>query len=244
MRRSYQSSVRMGALNLLVLIIALSLVVLSVLALVSANSAKSFTAKQEIAAAEYYTQEIAGQSFVSSVDDAWSTSDELTQNAIDGILSTALSRVNAMSDGIDISGTAELIEGIEMYQMMGIPYELHGHAEPNALDLLDTENLEYTTEIASALNACEKGIVLELEMASGRQLNALVGLAREGGVIVLKWESTREWKAEGEELWMPDGDISGEQVPSYGADSSASSGAMQLNEGAAVTEMDVAEEDR
>ena len=62
----YQASMKMGALNLLILIIALSLTVLSVLTLVTAHANETLAQKQADSVTETYAEEIAGQAFLAS----------------------------------------------------------------------------------------------------------------------------------------------------------------------------------
>lgn len=255
--RQYRSAVRMGALNLLVLIIALCLVVLSVLALVSANSMSSFTGKQEASATEYYTQEIAGQSFLASLDSAWSDfaedgEHEISQTTIDGILDAALVRATVMSAGIEITGSAELIKPAEMYQQMGIPYAARGRlGDKGVQESLEAEDPDYAKAIAGALDTCDGAVRLHLSMESGRELHALIGLVRGGGgTIVLKWESGREWVEKEEELWVPDGSFAGEQGPMALDESADGEGIDEARElvlldgGAMGAEMGVASENQ
>ncbi len=73
----YQSSMRMGALNLLVLVIALCLMVLSVLSLVTARADSALVDRREMTVEETYAEEMAGQNFLRLMDKKLASSREI-----------------------------------------------------------------------------------------------------------------------------------------------------------------------
>lgn len=135
----YQASMRMGALNLLILIIALSLTVLSVLTLVTAHANTALTDAQATAATETYSEEIAGQAFLASLDEKLLPSKEAGKVA-SGLNSAlrlslqdeadrACEKAMEASPGVELTSTAELLGIKDMYVEMKVSFDLR-----NSLD--------------------------------------------------------------------------------------------------------------
>ncbi len=135
----YQASMRMGALNLLILIIALSLTVLSVLTLVTAHANTALTDAQATAATETYTEEIAGQTFLASLDKKLLPSKEAGKVA-SGLNSAlrlslqdeadrACEKAMEASPGVELTSTAELLGIKDLYVEMKVAFDLR-----NSLD--------------------------------------------------------------------------------------------------------------
>lgn len=193
---------RMGSLNLLVLVIALCLVVLSVLALVSANMMASFTDRQEESTTQYYVQETAGQSFLVAVSDGWASmagpDKSISKKALNDYMNYALTWANANSSTVVVNGKAESVNLKSLYEMMGIPYEVRGKV--SEADFSDSGDAAYCYSIAEALGKCESGVQAHFMTNAGQKLDAVIGLTGDGHAVVLSWLSSREWQTEQEEL--------------------------------------------
>lgn len=198
----HRSTMRMGSLNLLVLVIALCLVVLSVLALVSANMMASFTDRQDESTTQYYVQETAGQSFLVAVSDGWATmagpNKSISQKALNDYMNYALTWANSNSSTVVVNGKAESANIQTLYETMGIPYDVRGKV--SEADFSDSGDPAYCYSIAEALGKCETGVKAHFTTNAGQKLDALIGLTSDGRAVVLSWLSSREWQTEQEEL--------------------------------------------
>lgn len=135
----YQASMRMGALNLLILIIALSLAVLSVLTLVTAHANASLAERQAVAAAETYAEESAGQTFLSSLDQRLLPS-KAAGRIVAGLNSTlkwslqdyadeACEKAMLVNPDVELTSKAELLNVKDLYVNMKVSFDIRGNID-------------------------------------------------------------------------------------------------------------------
>lgn len=150
MARSH-SSMRMGVLNLLVLVIALGLMVLCVLSLVTARADNTLSLRQVQSSQESYAQEMAGQDFLKAIDSRLASSRN-AGTATDGLISALNLAAPMLAEDsagyamehyadIEVSGVAETLTKQElMEQMKLISYT--GQAQQSTQSALEDTSTE------------------------------------------------------------------------------------------------------
>lgn len=130
----YQASMKMGALNLLILIIALSLTVLSVLTLVTAHANETLAQKQADSVTETYAEEIAGQAFLASLDKKLAPSksagsvasglNSALRLSLQDLANEACEKAMQTSSDVELSSEAKLLSIKELYVEMKVSFDL------------------------------------------------------------------------------------------------------------------------
>lgn len=130
----YRSSMKMGALNLLILVIALSLAVLSVLTLVTAHANETLADMQADAATETYAEEIAGQTFLASLDKKLAPSkaagtvatglNSALRLSVQDIADEACDKAMEAAPEVELTSEAKLLSIKELYVNMKVSFSL------------------------------------------------------------------------------------------------------------------------
>lgn len=223
----YQASMRMGILNILVLVIAISLAVLGVLSLVTARAQVNLSAKQSESLQETYAEEVAGQSFLQLLDGRLAYSKqqgELSSGLIyvmnlatPVIVEDAIEDAKKVYPDIDITAGFEVLDQNGLYKAMAVP--MGGSAQQETIDLqsdvagmtsVETAIVQsagtstYVDSLAEVLKEMVFGIEVNFSTATGKDLSCVVGVRADGSYTILKWETARYWleDSQGETLWM------------------------------------------
>lgn len=204
-----RTSMRMGALNLLVLVIALSLSVLGVLSLVTANADDALAQRHADATTQAYANDVSGQEFMMLLD-ARLVSSRNAGEVTDGLVSTLRIAVQQMAESaveksaevypdVAIEAVSDVLDTAELASQMKVP-SLYSSADAETLALLS----DYQIELMKALDNCVVGVSAEFTTETGHNLYCLIGINSNATYTVLKWESTKLWYGDQKEevLWM------------------------------------------
>lgn len=139
----YQASMKMGSLNLLVLVIALSLTVLSVLTLVTAQANMSLADKQAESINDTYAQEIAGQHFLASLDKRLQPSkaagsiavglNSSLKVSVQDFANEACGKASEVYPDVELSSTAQMLTVKELYTKARIALDLRYNLDDDEL---------------------------------------------------------------------------------------------------------------
>lgn len=164
-------AVRMGVLNLLVMVIALSLAVLAVLSLATAQAAQVLGDREEQSLQEVYRCEAAGQRFLAALDDSLAAARDAGggSDRIGGALQAGLVDLQqqAAAGAEGLSSQVELLESQDASALEGVLRGGEGHA-PYVL------RATFSTE-------------------SRQTLTCVVAVDDDGAYQVLQWRQLREW---------------------------------------------------
>lgn len=200
-----KTSMRMGSLNLLILVIALSLAVMGVLSLVTAQASDVLSEKQAQTTKELYAEEAAAQQALADIDGILALVREgQTRSA---------RMVSAVSE--EASRICEDIEALPASQEVGITAELTALTRDELQDEGDAETISDNSMIiedvstsgasssgsstgsssisSSALERCVGGCSLALKTPSGLDLQCLIGFHADGTYTIFRWETSRSW---------------------------------------------------
>lgn len=166
---SANAPVRMGMLNILMLVIALCLAVLAVLALSTARAGAALSDRQAANVRETYAVETAGQAFVAEVD-AHLASLHAAGIPADRYLS-AVERSLVLQEAEGIICTVHTLSPAELDDALGRPV---------------------TGEDASMLGALEAVFT----GPTGHQLTCVLGVSEDGACTTLQWTTTKLWQDE------------------------------------------------
>ena len=164
-------AVRMGVLNLLVMVIALSLAVLAVLSLATARAGQALAEREQQSVQEVYSCEAAGQRFLAALDDELAPARKAGGGSARSgeALQTGLADLQqqAVAGAEGLSAQVELLEGQDASALEGALRGGEGHA-PYVL------RTTFATE-------------------SRQTLTCVVAVSDDGGYEVLQWRHLREW---------------------------------------------------
>lgn len=182
--RSQRASMRMGVLDLFVVIIGICLVVLAVLALSTSMASLRLSERQTQNMQHAYDVDTAGQRFAAALDGK-------VQDAIrSGVaVSDVLARVDA-----------DLVDLID--DVASASEEILVEAEVRHLDQMSSSLNEGNSP--SDLTSYVGGIRALFTSEDGYLLTCLFGIDDKGAVKALTWKSTRIWdeSAQNEQLWL------------------------------------------
>lgn len=183
------ASMRLGALNLLVLVIAISLAVLSVLSLVSALASESLSDRQRVSMDAGYAEETAAQYLLADIDgelayvrDGISTVPSMLyalENHLPSFASKAASLASSQEFGLSI--TAEVLDTAEF---------------------TDVATAVCAGRAASA-RSCVGGVSYQILSEGGKTLDCLIGINADGTYEMYAWKTAKVWLDSGteEKLW-------------------------------------------
>ena len=190
-----RGSVRMGPISLFTLVIVVCLAVMAVLCVATAEASRALVNRQPAANTEIYIDEVAGQAFVASLDNALlpyrenqtqasaaSASAEgsdlktVVTQALPDCVSAAETAAKAQGSFVNVS--ARTLEGEEVAQIAG------------TVGVVD--------DTTDAL-----GVAVEFETAHGRLLSVVIEVHNGGTYSIVSWKTTTQWNDEGtgETLW-------------------------------------------
>lgn len=162
-----RSSVRMGPITLLVLVVVLCLAVLTVLSLVTARSQQAVTQQQATTVEAGYRNEVAAQGFLAQVD---------------GIL--AQGRAGELARSEVMAAVSQLCEGVGESTVADDPFSLGGARASTAAGVAsESATFDAAREVLSATFMQDGGRKLAIEIAIEDDLT----------YAVLAWRATTEW---------------------------------------------------
>lgn len=182
--RNQRSSMRMGVLDLFVVIIGICLAVLAVLALSTSMASLRLSERQTLGMQQIYDVDTAGQRFAADLDG------KVQEVVASGVAASDMLRVvnGELAEIIDdaASASAEILVEAEVRQ-----------PDQMATSLDDEQDI-------SNLARYIGGVRATFTSDDGYLLTCLFGIDDKGAMDALTWKSTRIWdeSAQNEQLWL------------------------------------------
>lgn len=171
-----RSSVRMGPITLLVLVVVLCLAVLTVLSLVTARSQQAVTQQQAATVEAGYRNEVAAETFLAQLDGilAQGRSGALTRGEVDAQIANLCG---------EAAGGEELIEADDPFSLGGA----NAGSSSSSTAAFETAHYDATQNFISAT----------FKQEGGRKLDIEVEIKSDFTYAVLAWKATTEWTEPG-----------------------------------------------
>lgn len=184
-------SMRMGSLNILVLVIAISLAVLSVLTFVSAHADQALSDRHGSMAQDTYLEERAGQCFLASLDETLQPLQHMGYAPDDYAFTLQMQLDRIEAELMTLMGP----DGLE-----GLTYDAAVLTVPQmqeglGLTMVSTES-QAASDLLDMSNGCVCGIRASFLSPEGRILDCIVGINTDGTYAVLSWNMTKTWEQE------------------------------------------------
>lgn len=181
--RARTGAVRMGVLNLLVMVIALSLAVLAVLALTTARAGQTLSEREAQTVQEIYACDAAGQRFLAAADAQIALFED--DDSADHILLTMLTAEGNL---------AQAAQDDQIAAACGVQAQVEALTRYEATDALGER-----MERAAPLTICALRGTFTAQ--DGQRLSCLVAINNDRTYTVLQWQQTKVWEdAPGETL--------------------------------------------
>ncbi len=203
---------RMGSLNLLVLVIALCLAVMGVLSVVTAQASGNLSARQAETSQELYAEESAAQYMLSEVDGILANvrQGHVRSSRMTGTISDASERICAAAEELETSQAVGLTASLETFTPNSTSSsKASGQSgitlDDNPFGSGQTASQEPTISpfLAESMEGCTGGVTFTLKTPSGLNLACMIGLYPDGTYTIFQWETFRSWNeaVRNEMLW-------------------------------------------
>ncbi len=207
-----RTSMRMGSLNLLVLVIALCLAVMGVLSVVTAQASGNLSARQAETSQDLYAEESAAQYMLSEVDSILANvrQGHVRPSRIIGTISDASQRICTAAEELEASQAVGLTASLETFTPSSAsPSKASGQSsitlDDNPFGSGQTASQEPTISpfLAESMEGCTGGVTFTLKTPSGLNLACMIGLYPDGTYTIFQWETFRSWNeaVRNEMLW-------------------------------------------
>ncbi len=203
---------RMGSLNLLVLVIALCLAVMGVLSVVTAQASANLSARQAETSQELYAEESAAQYILSEVDGILANVRQgyVRSSRVTGAISEASQRICTAAEGLEASQAVGLTASLETFTPSSTSSSKPSGQSGITLDdnpfgagQTAPQEPAISPALTDSMKGCTGGVTFALKTPSGLNLACMIGLYPDGTYTIFQWETFRSWNeaVRNEMLW-------------------------------------------
>lgn len=197
-KQHYRASMRMGALNLLVVVVAICVVVLGVLAIASAHASITFTEKQKASMAQGYAEEAVASEMLFEIGEVLGrdahASDGVIMSEVGNKIDDIVTKINGKTRQ-ELQAYLWVINNDELINKMG------GIGKDRTV--IGEDDSEYLTLLEYSLNQCPRGAILEV-VGDIKTLTVIIGIREDGSTVILSWKSLGVWEEPEQDLWISD----------------------------------------